>query len=156
MVGVSVAVALIDRRGEPERFLPGTAEAAVQDYLAAIEDSRDRDAFDFVGPQVPDGCDYQHFRDSLRRFRPDGVRQARELRITLVDVEEVDQTVEVRVRVTRFSGDPPFGANEYSRAERFVLEEHDGSWRFTEAPWPMDWCPEPPHTPTAPPATPAP
>ena len=143
LIGVSVVVTLAGRGGEPERFTPGTPEAAVQDYLLAIEDRRDREAYDFIHPDVADRCDYEHFRTTLGEFQGDGVRRNRDLRVSLVNVEKVDQTVEVNVRVTRFYANPPFDSSEHSRGERFVLEEEAGSWRFTEPPWPMNWCPDP-------------
>ena len=143
LIGVSVVVTLAGRSGEPDRFAPGTPEAAVQDYLLAIEDRRDREAYDFIHPDVADGCKFDHFKSTLREVQPDGVRRDRDLRVSLVNVEEVDQTVEVNVRVTQSYVDPPFDSREHSRAERFVLEEEDGSWWFTKPPWPMDWCPDP-------------
>ena len=143
LIGVSVVVTLVGRGAEPERFTPGTPEAAVQDYLLAIEDGRDREAYHFIHPNVADGCGYEHFKSTLGQVQADGVRRDRDLRVSLVNVEEMDQTVEVNVRVTRFYADPPFGSRERSRAERFVLEEQTGAWRFTKPPWPMNWCPDP-------------
>ncbi len=143
LIGVSIVVTLVGRGGEPERFASGTPEASVQDYLLAIGDRRDREAYDFIHPDIADDCEFDHFKSTLREVQPDGVRRDRDLRVSLVNVEEVDQTVEVNVRVTRFYADPPFGSSEHSRGERFVLEEEAGSWRFTEPPWPMNWCPDP-------------
>ena len=143
LIGVSVLVTLAGRGGEPDRFTPGTPEAAVQDYLLAIEDRRDREAYDFIHPDVADGCEFDHFKSTLREVQPDGVRRDRDLRVSLVNVEEVDQTVEVNVRVTRSYVDPPFDSREHSQAELFVLEEEGGSWRFTKPPWPMNRCPNP-------------
>ena len=143
LIGVSVVVALVGRGAEPQRFTLGTPEAAVQDYLLAIEDGRDREAYDFIHADVPDGCSYEHFKSTLGEIQSDGVRRDRDLRVSLISVEEVDQTVEVNVRVTRFYAEPPFESSEHSRGERFVLEDQAGSWRFTEPPWPMNWCPDP-------------
>ena len=143
LIGVSVVVTLAGRGGEPDRFAPGTPEAAVQDYLLAIEDRRDREAYDFIHPDVADGCEFDHFKSTLREVQADGVRRNRDLRVSLINVEEVDETVEVNVRVTRFYADPPFNSREHSRAERFVLEEEAGSWQLTKPPWPMNRCPDP-------------
>ena len=92
-----------------------------------------------MSAQLLDTCTFQHFRESLRDIQP-GVRKDQDLRVTLIDTKPVDDTVEVSVRITRFRLDPPFGGNEYSHGERFVLERIDGAWRFTDPPWPMRWC----------------
>ena len=142
LVGVSAAVALFDRRGEPELLPEGTAQGTVQHYLLAIENGDDRRAYGFLNAQLLETCDFQHFRDSLRGVQPGSGSRDQDLRITLLDATPVDDAVEVMVRVTRFRLDPPFGGNEYSQQERFVLEQIDGSWRFTIPPWPMRRCPD--------------
>ena len=140
LVGVSAAVTLTDRRGEPELLPEGTAEGSVQRYLSAIENGDDREAYGFLSPQLLDACSLQEFRDSLRGIQFDGVRRDQDLRVTLIGAKPVDDTVEVSVRITRFRLDPPFGGNEYSHRERFVLGQIDGAWRFTDPPWPMWRC----------------
>ena len=143
LVGVSAAVTLVGRGGEPVLLAEGTAEGAVQRYLLAIETGDDRGAYEFLSPQLLDTCTFQHFRDSLRGIKPDGVRNRQDLRVTLIDIKPQEEAVHVRVRITRFRIDPPFGGKEYSHIERYTLEQADGDWQFVERPWPMRWCADP-------------
>ncbi len=150
LAGVSAIVASLDRRGDQSLFPEGTPERTVQQYLLAIEEGETEAAYGYLDPEIQETCDSQHFRDSLRGIRGDGFRgglsggfsETEDLRVTLVDTREVEDRVEVQVRITRFRVSPPFGADEYSYGERFVLKENGGAWAFVEPPWPMRWCPQ--------------
>ena len=146
LAGVSVIIASLDRRGEQSLFPEGTPEGTVQRYLLAIEEGETDAAYDYLDPEVQGTCDSQHFRDSLRGLRGEGFNgpfsETEDLRVTLVDTREVEDRVEVQVRITRFRVTPPFGADEYSYRERFVLKQTGGAWAFVEPPWPMRWCPQ--------------
>ena len=142
LAGVSMIIALVDRRGGPSLLPEGTPEGTVHRYLLAIEKGETEAAYDYLGPEVQETCDSQHFRDSQRGFLGGGFQENQDLRVTLVDTREVEDRVEVQVRITRFRFSPPFGADEYSHGERFVLKQSGGRWAFIEPPWPMRWCPQ--------------
>ena len=146
LAGVSIIIALLDRRGEPTLLPEGTPEGTVHRYLLAIENGETEAAYGYLDAEIQETCDSQRFRDSLRGFRGDGFNagfsETEDLRVTLVDTREVEDRVEVQVRITRFRVTPPFGANEYSHGERFVLKQTGGAWAFVEPPWPMRFCPQ--------------
>ena len=134
LVAVSVVVALLG--GSEAALLPkDTPEGTVQRYLQAMEAGDFREAHSYLGAGLTGVCDYQQFRSSTGWF------ESAEQRITLEDSEDLDGGgVEVRVRVTRFSVNPPFGSRESSYTQPFTLVQEEGLWRFSEAPWPMGSC----------------
>ena len=136
LAGVSIIIALLGQRGEPSLLPEGTPEGTVHRYLLAIEEGETEAAYAFLDPEIQEICDSQHFRDSQHGFRGGGFQENEDLRVTLVDTREVEDRVEVLVRITRFRVSPPFGANEYSHRERFVLKQNGGVWAFVERPWP--------------------
>ena len=150
LAGVSIIIASLERRGEQSLFPEGTPERTVQQYLLAIEKGETGAAYGFLGPEVQETCDSQRFRESLRGIRGDGFRggfgggfsETEDLRVTLVDTIAAEDRVEIQVRITRFRVSPPFGADESSYKERFVLKQTGGVWAFVEPPWPMSWCPQ--------------
>ncbi|PKB64365.1 MAG: hypothetical protein BZY80_02920 [SAR202 cluster bacterium Io17-Chloro-G2] len=142
LAGVSIIIALLERRGEPSLLPEGTPAGTVHRYLLAIEKGETEAAYSYLDRDIQDECESQHFRDSLRGFRGGGFHENEDLRVTLVDTREVEDRVEVQVRITRFQVTPPFGANEYSHRERFVLKQTGGAWAFVEPPWPMRFCPQ--------------
>ena len=157
LAGVSVIIALLERRGEPSMLPDGTPEGAVQRYLLAVENGESDAAYGYLSPGTQETCDSQEFRESLRRFSDDGLNRrisggrsissgfsdSEDLRVTLVDTREVEGRTEVLVLITRFRVSPPFGADEYSHQESFVLEQTGGRWAFVEPPWPVRFCPQP-------------
>ena len=142
LAGISIVIALLDRRGEPSLLPEGTPAGTIHRYLLAVENGETEAAYGYLDPEIQETCDSQHFRDSQRGFRGGGFSETEDLRVTLVDTRMVEDRVEVHVRITRFQVSPPFGANEYSHGERFVLKQTGGRWAFVEPPWPMNWCPQ--------------
>ena len=142
VAGVTIMIALLDRRGEPSLLPEGTAEGTVQRYLLAIEAGETEAAYGYLDPEIQETCDVQRFRDSQRGFRGESFQENTDLRVTLVDTREVEDRVEVHVRITRFRFTPPFGADEYSYRQRFLLKQTGGVWAFVEPPWPMTYCPQ--------------
>jgi hypothetical protein len=134
LVAVSVIVALLG--GSEAVLLPeDTPEGTVQRYLQAMEAGDFREAYSYLGAGLTEVCDYQQFRGNSRWF------ESAEQRITLEDSEDLGGgEVEVRVRVTQFSVDPPFGSREYSHTQPFTLVQEAGLWRFSESPWPLGPC----------------
>ena len=148
LAAVSIIIALVDRRGGPSLLPEGTAEGTVHRYLLALENGETEAAYGYIAPEIQENCDTQRFRDSLSGNRSGGYRsgfmggfaETEDLRVTLIDTKEVEDRVEVHVRITRFQVSSPFGVNEYSHGERFVLKQTAGRWAFVEPPWPMRFC----------------
>ena len=144
MAGASLIIGLMDRRSEQYLLAVGTPEGTVQRYLVAIEERRIDAAYSYLAPGLKEDCDRHQFRDSLRDFPgnryTNGLSDTDDLRVTLLKTVNVEDRVEVNVRITRFTVSPPFGADEYSHPRRFVLKQTEGSWAFIEPPWPMSSC----------------
>ena len=144
MVGVSMIIGSMDRRDEQSLLAVGTPEGTVQRYLVAIEERKIDAAYSYLVPGLQEDCDRQYFHDSLRDFPggryTNGMSDTDDIRVTLLNTVNVEDRVEVNVRITRFTVSPPFGADEYSHGQRFVLKQTEGSWAFIEPPWPMSSC----------------
>ncbi len=130
------AVAIVTGGGEQE-FAAGTPEDTVQRYLRAVIDRDASAASGYLSADLIERCDEQSQRETYRRFAD------RDLRVTLRGTTEVGDATEVRVRITEFRGDPPFGGDDYSHDEFFTLRQEGGEWRIVEPPWPRYRCLEP-------------
>ena len=135
IVVVSVVVA-VATRGDVELFPEDTPEGTVQRYLQALVAGDLSTAYEYLSVAFQDECDYRSFRDFARR------REGDDRRYVLEDVETLNGEVEVSVRVTRFSADPPFGGRESSSTQRYILALEDGAWRFTGDLWRFGGCPK--------------
>lgn len=131
LVAVSVVVALaVDRE---EEFAAGTPEAAVQAYLRAAAEGDATAVVEMFSADLQARCDTRQIRDTLR-WNPN------DFRATLRDVTERGDTTEVRLGITQIYGSGPFGRNESTFEQVFVLAEGTDGWVFVEPPWPT-WCP---------------
>lgn len=138
---VSVAFALRERETP---FQPGTPQAAVQDYLKALEASEYEIAYNFLSTDLKKDCTLEDFAGVF----PPRPNELRDNRITLEDTRTVGNNTIVTVRITQFYGSGPFGTSESSWQNSFSLRQEDGQWRFTEYPWPHNYrCPNKPVTP---------
>ncbi len=143
----SIVAALLQRE---EEFAPGSPEAAVQDYLRALDDDDFQAAYDALSPELQEKCSIKDMfggRDSIRWRIGDR-------RITLEDTRTLDDTTFVSVRIAGFHGGGPLGPSEYAFDENFALRLFDGRWKFSQDPWPRFHCAR--TTPSPPPATPHP
>ena len=130
---VSIVLALTSRETE---FTPGTPERAVQDLLRAAEDNDIEAAHAMLSEDLREKCALRNFADRSDRFDDEDIRAA------LRDTTTIDEITFVNVRVTRFHRGGPFGSSESSNNRRYSLQQEDGQWKFTEYPWPYNWCPE--------------
>lgn len=125
------AVAGAARR--PAALEPGSPEAVVQSYLAAVLDSDYGTAARYLSDETAERCPASMFREV---WVPDDL---------VADLDEVrlgDARAEVRVQV-RSTADPlPFEAINTS-IETFVLIDEEGAWRITDDPWPLFSCTRP-------------
>lgn len=134
---VSIVLALTTRETE---FAPGTPERTVQDLLRAAEDDDIETAYGMLSEELRGKCELKNFADGGRyRFSDD-----RDIRAMLRDTKVIDDITFVNVRVTRFRNSGPFDSGESSYDRRFALqqEQESGEWKFTEYPWPYDYCDE--------------
>ena len=131
---VSIVLALTSRETE---FAPGTPERAVQDLLRAAEDKDIEAAYAMLSEELRGKCKLKDYADDGYRFNDDI-----DIRATLRDTKVVDGITFVNVQVTRFRSSGPFDSGESSYNRRFSLQQEGGEWKFTEYPWPYDYCPE--------------
>ena len=130
----SIALALTSRETE---FAPGTPERAVQDLLRAAEEEDIETAYGMLSEELRRKCELTDYADGGYRYNDD-----RDIRATLRDTKVVGDITFVNVRVTQFYGGGPFDSSESTYEHRFELRQEDGEWKFTEYPWPYDYCPE--------------
>ena len=144
LIVLSVAVALLNRHGETTLLAEDTPVGTVQRYLLAIEEGDFKAAYQYLSSKLQEDCTYAHFRDSTRWFEADNMR------VTLEGTETLDGQVEVKVRITRFYVDSPFGglgsvsplgSRESSYTARYTLGREGETWRLSEPPNPMGRCP---------------
>ena len=132
----SIVLALTSRETV---FAPGTPERAVQDLLRAAEDEDFEIAYGMLSEELHEKCALQGFLDARGygyRF-DDG-----DIRATLRETKVVDNLTLVNVRITEFYGGGPFDSGESSYERRYTLRQEAGEWKFTEYPWPYDYCDE--------------
>lgn len=130
----SVVLALLSEETE---FAPGTPERAVQDLLRAVENEDVEAVHAMLSEDLLEKCELNEFANT-HSYRSD----RRDIRAMLRDTKVVDDITFVNVRVTRFRGSGPFDSGESSYDRRFALQKQGGEWKFTEYPWPYDYCPE--------------
>jgi len=138
LILVSVVVALINPRGAAETLPEDTPEGIVQRFILALEDEDYSLAHGYLSDELKESCPMAHMRDTVQWF----AEESRDRRVALLEKEDLsDGRVQIRVRITEVTVSPPFGVNEYSHKEFYVLVREGGEWRFAELPWPIDWCP---------------
>ena len=140
LILIAVAAVLALEREQQPSYPPGSPEAALVDYLDALE-AGDADrvyallsqsAREEVERREKEGVGYS-FRQEIRYAR-DTLRDAR---VRISRVERRDDRATLTLTIDRFSssspGFPPFPSGErysYERTVELVLE--DGAWRVDE------------------------
>ncbi len=137
VLAVALVAIVVASVREPPTLPPGSPEAVVQRYLRAVADGNATSLRDTYTPELRERCE----REEARR-RP----QLSEDRLTFeadhLGTRQVDdKTVEVRVRITEFYGEPPFGGGGYDHREVFLVERMNGTWGISDMFWPYDVCP---------------
>ena len=132
----SITLALLSKETE---FAPGTPEHAVQTLLRAAENEDIETAYGMLSNNLQKKCELKNFADGGGYgYRGDD----RDIRATLRDTKIVDDITFVNVEVTRFYGSGPFDTGESSYDVRFEMQQEDDEWKFTDYPWPYDYCRE--------------
>lgn len=131
---VSIVLALTSRETE---FAPGTPEHAVQNLLRAAENDDIEAAYDMLSEELHAKCTLEGFLDATGySFNYEDIRA------TLRETKVVDDITLVDVQATEFYGSGPFDSGESSYNRRYTLRQENGEWKFTEYPWPYDYCDE--------------
>ena len=130
---VSIALALTSKEAQ---FAPGTPEHAVQTLLRAAEGDDLETAYAMLSQGLQEKCEIENFADG-GRYRS---RDDRDIRATLRDTRLVGTTTVVDVQVTRFRNSGPFDTGESTYERSYDLRQEGGEWKFTEYPWPYDYC----------------
>ena len=129
----SIVLALTSKEVQ---FAPGTPEHAVQTLLRAAEGDDLETAYAMLSQELQQKCELENFADG-GRYRS---RDDRDIRATLRDTRLVGTTTVVDVQVTRFRNSGPFDTGESTYGRRYDLRQEGGEWKFTEYPWPYDYC----------------
>ena len=131
----SIVLALTSKEAE---FAPGTPEHAVQSLLRSVEADDIETAYAMLSQELQQKCELKNFADGGRYRSGDD----RDIRATLRATKTIDDITFVNVEVTQFYGSGPFDSGEPSYDRRFVLQQEGGEWKFTDYPWPYDYCRE--------------
>ena len=131
----SIVLALTSKEAE---FAPGTPEHAVQSLLRSVEADDIETAYAMLSQELQQKCELKNFADGGRYRSGDD----RDIRATLRATKTIDDITFVNVEVTQFYGSGPFDSGESSYDRRFALQQEGGEWKFTDYPWPYDYCRE--------------
>ena len=131
----SIVLALTSKEAE---FAPGTPEHAVQSLLRSVEADDIETAYAMLSQELQQKCELKNFADGGRYRSGDD----RDIRATLRATKTIDDITFVNVEVTQFYGSGPFDSGESSYDRRFALQQEGGEWKFTDYPWPYDYCQE--------------
>ena len=131
----SIVLALTSKEAE---FAPGTPEHAVQSLLRSVEADDIETAYAMLSQELQQKCELKNFADG-GRYRS---RDDHDIRATLRATKTIDDITFVNVEVTQFYGSGPFDSGESSYDRRFALQQEGGEWKFTDYPWPYDYCRE--------------
>lgn len=126
---IAVVAAVVAVRRDPVVLDPGSPEASVQAYLAALAAGDYTAALDQLAEDSECGLD-----DLTAGYVPES------LEVVLVSSKFDSAGAVVTVRVTEFYGEGLFESSGYSHNESLLLSEEAGGWRLRGTPWPMYEC----------------
>jgi hypothetical protein len=129
IAAVAVLAAVIAVQREPQALDPGSPEATVQAYLAAISAGGYGDAIEQLADDTECGIS-----DLTAGYLPESLEVV--LKHTSIDGPEALVTVEI----TELYGEGPFDGSGYAHRETLLLRDEGGHWRITGSPWPMYDC----------------
>jgi hypothetical protein len=137
VVVIAIAAVVVSSIRQPADVPADSPEGLVQRYLQAVADDDPAAILETYTPALRERCN-----TSEPAYTPTFSDDARSFEADLISTREVDRdTVEVRVRITEYSGDPPFGGGGYDHTEVFVAETTNGGWGLAQAVWPYNVCP---------------
>lgn len=130
---LAVVAAFVASLQDTAEFGLDSPEGVVQAYLRSVADEDQDAALELLDDELRQRCDEPELRGFL--YETD-----LSFRAELADVEREGDEATVEVRVSEFSGEPPFDGSGYDHDERFVLRRTDGDWRITAFTWPYAPC----------------
>lgn len=140
LIVAAVAVVLALERAQQPSYPPGSPEAALVDYLAAVEAGDADRAYALLSRAAREEIERREDAQVGYSFRQD-VRYAREAfqdaRVRITRVERRDDRATLTLTIDRFSsstsGFPPFPSGDRYSYERVVeLVFEDGAWKIDE------------------------
>ncbi|MDP7578767.1 MAG: hypothetical protein QGF12_04405 [SAR202 cluster bacterium] len=132
LLAIGVVAGLLVNEQDLEEDIP---EYAVQQFLKAVS-KQDYEEIHSLLSNKFENC-------SVEDLVSEGVeisRMVRDQRVTLEHTQYVEGVAIVRVRITEFSSDGPFGSSENSQEQAYSLRKEWGLWKFTKLPWPYYSC----------------
>lgn len=137
LLGLSVAVAVL-RPGASSVALPAdTPEGVVQRYIQAVQEQDYPLAHSYYSTRLRQTCTIDEIANQARWISEDAGNR----RIELVETRPMsDGRTQVRVRIIEVNVSPPFGVDEYSHEEWYVLVSESGNWRLDSPAWPVTFC----------------
>ena len=139
LVVVSLVVTLAGPQRGAETFTEDVPEGVVQRFIVAIQEQDFPLAHSYLNEELRDACTVEYMRNTTQWLTQD---REQGLRVALLGKKVLSNgDTQVRVRVTRVNVSPPFGVNEESHDELYVLAQEDSQWRFQAPPWPVGYCP---------------
>ncbi len=144
LVAVTAVVALATRNRPDVNYPETTPEGVTQRYIRAL-DARDyARAYAYLGPGLQARCAERTW-ERQSTYVPE---QLANTSVALRNVERPSSDVaKVHVTFSRLYMDRPFlfGPDESRWETTFVLKDQGGDvWRFSEFPWPGQYCEDPP------------
>lgn len=124
---VVIALIAVFARGGTTQLDESTPEGVVQRYAQAVVDGDAQAARGYLVPELADDCD---------RVSP----SSDDVRVTLLESTERDESARVRVLIVTVYGTGPLGPDEYESEEVFDLVEVDGEWLIETTPWQLAVC----------------
>lgn len=131
---IAIVVTLAAGSGDPDRLPEGSPEAAILDFIVAIDDGDYSAAYRLLAQDARDQCLENDFRSRVSHGRDT------DMRVQLENVDIFGEEAGVTVKVRTFSGSPPFDFSETNRTVSFQLRKTDGEWAILNAPWPFSGC----------------
>jgi len=125
---VVVALAVVFSRGAPEPLDEASPAGVVQRYSTAVIDGDVSTAETYLTDSARTAC------------RGSFTGEPRPTRVVLVSTSERDQSATVKVSIVNSSQGGPFGPSEYEMEDVFTLVKADGSWKISQAPYPLAAC----------------
>jgi hypothetical protein len=137
LILLSIVIALI-RPATDSVVLPADApEGVVQRYIQALQAPDFALARSYYSTRLQGTCTVDEITEQTRWIR----NEESSRRIELVETTMMsDGRTQVRARVTDVTVSPPFGVNEYSHDEWYILVREGGGWRLDAPGWPVTYC----------------
>ncbi|HRC62676.1 MAG: hypothetical protein K1X87_02920 [Dehalococcoidia bacterium] len=135
VIAVGAAALIASLRSGEDELPAGTPERTVQLYLKAVEDHDATEAFSYLAPSLSARC-ASFPREEITQ------RGSSSIRATLDEVRVDGDRATVRVGLSETFGNAPFGTSDPKQSLTFELQQIEGQWRFTEAPWPLYCAPK--------------